>query len=82
MGIRKTAMAVFAAASMIAVPTIAAAQPVSAAKLSVAGARSGASTKGKNDVVAGGVIIAILAAAAVVAGIIVAADNNDSPASA
>lgn len=81
MGFRKTVTMAAAAVSMIAAPTLAAAQP-SAAKLSVAGARTSATTKGQSKLAPTGVIIGLVALAAVVGGVIIAADNKDKPASA
>jgi hypothetical protein len=79
MSFRKAATAAVAALSMIALPSMAAAQ--SASKLSVASAaRTSADAKGK-DLSGGSLIIAVLAAAAVIAGIIVAADSSDNPTS-
>jgi hypothetical protein len=79
MSFHKAATAVVAAVSMIALPSMAAAQ--SASKLSVASARTGADIEGEK-LAGGSLIIAVLAAAAVVAGIIVAADSDDEPESA
>lgn len=85
MTFRKAAMAAVAAASLVAVPTMAAAQ--SAAKLSVrsapavSGARVGAETDSESKLAGGSVIIAILAAAAIIAGIVIAVDGDDDPVS-
>ena len=81
--IKKTAMAVAAVLSMAAMPTMAVAQSAWAARLSVAGARTAATTNDKSELAGGGILIAAIAAAAVIAAIVIAADNkDDKPASA
>jgi hypothetical protein len=65
-----------AAASMMAVPAMAAPNP--AASLSVAQSVDTAPSTAKNKRKGGFIIVAILAAAAVVAGIVIVADNDDN----
>lgn len=77
----KAAMTTMAAASLVAVPTIASAQ-ASAAKLSVSNATRASAEDGEEKLAGGSVIIAVLAAAAIIAGIIIAADGDDDPVSA
>jgi hypothetical protein len=87
MSLRKSALAVAAVVSLVAVPTVAAAQTVPASKLSVRAAPAtqkalrATATRGKRSEVGGSIVIALLAAAAVVAGIVVAADGSNSPSS-
>lgn len=79
MSFRKAAMTAVAAASMIAMPTMASAQAVSASKLSVTSAlqgRTGAHVKGEK-LSGAGLIVALFAAAAVVGGIVAAANSDD-----
>lgn len=79
MNFRNVATTVVAALSLIAMPTMASAQTVSASKLSVASsARSSAKVDSEN-LAGGSLIIAVLAAAAVIAGIYIAADSDDEP---
>ncbi len=66
----------FAALSLVAAPTIAAAAPVATPLTQPASE----SVDGDNALVGGGLIVALFAAVAVVVGIvIVASDDNDSP---
>jgi hypothetical protein len=83
MSIRKAAMAMLIASSMIAVPTIAQAAPATqtgVSKLSVRSAqvRSGKAVVKKNDLGGGSLIIALVAAAAVIGGIVIAADGGNN----
>jgi hypothetical protein len=84
MSLRKSALAAFIAASVVAVPAVA----NDANQLSVRSApavqksvRARAAKRDASNVGGGSVIIAILAAAAVIAGIVVAADGGSSPSS-
>lgn len=79
MSIRKAAMAALVATSMVAVPTVAAAQTNPAAKLSVASVqRAGAPVAaGKSNVKGGSLIIGVLVAAAVVAAVVIAGGGSN-----
>lgn len=75
-------MAVFAAVSMVAMPTMAIAQPAAASKLSVASSVRASADEGEEKLAGGGLVIAALAVAAIVAGIVIATDGDDDPVSA
>ncbi len=87
MSLRKSALAAVAVLSLVAVPTVAAAQTAAASKLSVRAAPAtqkalrATATRGQRSELGGSVLIAILAAAALVAGIVVAADGSNAPSS-
>ena len=82
MSVSKIATSALMALSLVAVPTLAQADPA-ASRLSITApagvsvARVGARTTKANKAVGGGVLIAIIAAAAVIAGIVIAADDNN-----
>lgn len=79
MSIRKAAMAALVATSMVAVPTVVAAQTANpAAKLSVTKQVRKSAVAGNEELKGGSVIIALLAAAAVIAGIVIAADGGNN----
>ncbi|WP_242185193.1 hypothetical protein [Sphingomonas sp. CARO-RG-8B-R24-01] len=67
----------FAAASLIAAPTLAAAAPVATPLTQPAGE----TVDGDNALAGSSLIIAILAVGAIAGGIVAAASNNDSPTS-
>ncbi len=73
-------LAALAAASMIAMPTLAIAQPA-ASKLSVASSVRASADEGDENLAGGGLVIAALAVAAIVAGVVVASDGDDEPVS-
>lgn len=81
MSIRKAAMAVIVAVSMVAVPTVAQAAQARTAASQHSVARSGAKVAKESDLRGGSIILALLAAAAVIAGIVIAADGSNKPSS-
>lgn len=73
-------LAALAAASMIAMPTMAIAQPA-ASKLSVASSVRASADEGEEKLGGSGLIIAAVAVAAIIAGVVIASDGDDKPVS-
>jgi hypothetical protein len=87
MSLRKSVLAAAAVVSLVAVPTVAAAQTAAASKLSVRAAPAtqkavrSTAARGERSEMGGSIVIALLAAAAAIAAIVVAADGSNAPSS-